>query len=108
MGDGDEQAAEIAEFEERIKQAEMPPDVEKEAMRELDRLRRIPPAAAEYTVAPQIFVNGEHIGGCTELFDAFGEGRLQQMLKESGVEIVAAEGVDPYSFLPKWLHPRAS
>jgi cysteine synthase A len=57
---------------------------------------------------PQIFVNGEHIGGCTELFDAFGEGRLQQMLKESGVEIVAAEGVDPYSFLPKWLHPRAS
>jgi cysteine synthase A len=57
---------------------------------------------------PQIYVNGEHIGGCTDLFDAFGEGRLQQMLKESGVEIAATEGADPYSFLPKWLHPRAS
>ncbi|GAB4324290.1 MAG: endopeptidase La [Candidatus Sumerlaeia bacterium] len=51
LGEGDEQQAEIAELEQRIKKAKMPPEVEKEAMRELGRLRRIPPAAAEYTVA---------------------------------------------------------
>ena len=55
---------------------------------------------------PQIFVGGEHIGGCTETLDAFNEGRLQELLVRNGVAITAADGVDAYSFLPKWLHPR--
>ncbi len=55
---------------------------------------------------PQIFVGGEFIGGATDLFDAFKEGRLQRLLAEHGVSIEAAEAVDPYGFLPTWLHPR--
>jgi cysteine synthase A len=55
---------------------------------------------------PQIFVGGQHIGGATETFDAFNDGRLQRLLGESGIEIEQDGKVDAYSFLPKWLHPR--
>ncbi|MEE8370703.1 MAG: pyridoxal-phosphate dependent enzyme, partial [Sphingomonadales bacterium] len=55
---------------------------------------------------PQIFVGGELIGGCTEVFDAFKEGRLQKMLGASGISLEKGVDVDPYSFLPDWLHPR--
>jgi ATP-dependent Lon protease len=51
LGEGDDQAREIGELRERIEAAGMPDDVKKEAMRELDRLAKIPAAAAEYTVA---------------------------------------------------------
>jgi cysteine synthase A len=55
---------------------------------------------------PQIFVGGEYIGGCTETFDAFKQGRLQTLLQSSGVAYQRRDGLDPYSLLPKWLHPR--
>ncbi|MDN3720541.1 glutaredoxin domain-containing protein [Roseibium salinum] len=31
---------------------------------------------------PQVFIGGRHVGGCTETFDYFREGRLQRMLAE--------------------------
>jgi len=55
---------------------------------------------------PQIFVGGEHIGGCTETFDAFNAGKLQKLLQDNGVAFKAAKNVNAYSFLPTWLHPR--
>jgi cysteine synthase A len=55
---------------------------------------------------PQIFIGNHHIGGCTETFDAFNDGRLQKLLQGSGIEIEQEGEVDAYSFLPKWLHPR--
>ena len=55
---------------------------------------------------PQIFVGAHHVGGCTETFDAFNDGRLQQLLSQSGVEVKPRGAVDAYSFLPKWLQPR--
>ena len=55
---------------------------------------------------PQIFVGGEYIGGCSETFDAFNEGRLQKLLEASGVAYDRSKKADAYSFLPKWLHPR--
>ena len=55
---------------------------------------------------PQIFVGNEYVGGCTETFDAFNEGRLHKLLEEHGITIEQAERIDAYSFLPKWLHPR--
>ncbi len=51
LGEGDEQAREIEELRQKIEAAGMPEDVKKEAVRELDRLSKMPAAAAEYTVA---------------------------------------------------------
>ena len=51
LGEGDEQAKEIEELREKIEAAGMPEEVKKEALRELDRLSKMPVAAAEYTVS---------------------------------------------------------
>ncbi|HEY4671528.1 MAG TPA: endopeptidase La, partial [Gemmatimonadaceae bacterium] len=51
LGEGDEQAKEIEELRSKIDAAGMPDPVRKEALRELDRLAKMPPAAAEYTVS---------------------------------------------------------
>jgi ATP-dependent Lon protease len=51
LGEGDEQAKEIDELRAKIDSAGMPEGVRKEALRELDRLSKMPVAAAEYTVS---------------------------------------------------------
>jgi ATP-dependent Lon protease len=51
LGEGDDQAREIEELRQKIEAAGMPEGVRKEAFRELDRLSKMPVAAAEYTVA---------------------------------------------------------
>jgi ATP-dependent Lon protease len=51
LGEGDEQAKEIEELRAKIDAAGMPEPVKKEALRELDRLSKMPVAAAEYTVS---------------------------------------------------------
>src|SRR3954467_10277847 len=50
-GEGDHQTKEIEELAEKIEAAGMPEAVKKEALRELDRLSKMPVAAAEYTVS---------------------------------------------------------
>ncbi len=50
LGEGDEREEEIREFEEKIKKAKMPKDVEKEAKRQLKRLSKMHPDSAEATV----------------------------------------------------------
>jgi ATP-dependent Lon protease len=51
LGEGDDQTKEIEELREKIDAAGMPELVKKEAVRELDRLAKMPVAAAEYTVS---------------------------------------------------------
>ncbi|MFQ6117339.1 MAG: endopeptidase La, partial [Candidatus Bipolaricaulia bacterium] len=48
---GEDERPEIKELEEKIKEAKLPPEVEEEARRELERLAEIHPSSAEYTVA---------------------------------------------------------
>ena len=55
---------------------------------------------------PQIFIGGEFMGGCTDTFDAFREGQVQELLDKNQVDYNREIQVDPYSFLPTWLHPR--
>jgi len=50
LGEDDPQSAEIAELERNIAEAGLPEEAAREAARELDRMRRMPPAAAEYSV----------------------------------------------------------
>jgi ATP-dependent Lon protease len=50
LGEEDEQAIELEEYRTKIAQAGMPEEAEKEALRELSRMEKMPPQAAEYSV----------------------------------------------------------
>jgi ATP-dependent Lon protease len=51
LGEGDDQTKDVEELQQKIDAAGMPEPVRKEAQRELDRLSKMPVAAAEYTVS---------------------------------------------------------
>jgi cysteine synthase A len=55
---------------------------------------------------PQIFVGGRALGGCTETFDAYKDGRLQKLLQDNGVAFDRAKKIKAEALLPNWLHPR--
>ncbi len=50
LGEADERAEEINEIKEKIAKAKMPPDVEKEALKQLNRLEMMHPDAAEASI----------------------------------------------------------
>ncbi len=50
LGETDEQTVEVEEYRQKIEQAGLPEEAYKEAMRELKRMEKMPPQAAEYSV----------------------------------------------------------
>jgi ATP-dependent Lon protease len=50
LGDSDSTGAELAELKKAVDEAGMPPEVEEQARRELNRLERMPEQAAEYSM----------------------------------------------------------
>ncbi len=50
LGEKDERTAEADDYREKLAEAEVPEEVEKKALKEIDRLEKMPPAAAEAVV----------------------------------------------------------
>ena len=46
-------------------------------------------AYANWPTIPQLYVNGEFVGGCDIVLEMFQEGELQSMLKEKGIPVTA-------------------
>jgi cysteine synthase len=63
-------------------------------------------ARTTWKTIPQIFVGGEFVGGCTDAFDAWRNGRLPALLAKHNVAHQGELAGNPYAFLPTWLHPR--
>lgn len=70
------------------------------------KIRAALTARTSVSTIPQVFVGGEFIGGATDVFDAYKQGRLQELLDKNHVAYDRDLKVDPYSFLPTWLHPK--
>jgi len=86
-------------------------DLDSVAYQENDRggrIRGVLQARTGEKTIPQIFVGGRHVGGCTDLFDAFKSGQLGEWLREAGVSADHRPELDPYSLLPQWLHARGA
>jgi len=86
-------------------------DIDSVALQQGDMGTKIRAVLKERTgtpTIPQIYIGGTHIGGCIDLFDAMRSGRMQQLLDAAGVAYDRQVHLDPYSLLPKWLHPRKS
>jgi cysteine synthase A len=86
-------------------------DIDSVAFQERDMGTKIRAVLKDRTCSPtipQIYIGGKHVGGCMELFDAMHGGRMRQDLDDAGVEYDQNADIDPYGFLPKWVHPRKS
>ncbi len=55
---------------------------------------------------PQVFIEGEFIGSCTEVFDATINRKLFQKLSAAKVPYNQVLDIDPYTLLPGWIQSR--
>jgi Cysteine synthase len=53
---------------------------------------------------PQIFIAGEYVGSCIEVFDAVNNRSLYRKLDKAGVAFNKVIDLDPYTLLPGWMH----
>ncbi len=72
------------------------------------KMRAVLKAHTGSPTIPQVYIGGEHLGGCTDLFDAMRSGDMQRRLDAAGVDYDRTVTLDPYTLLPKWMHPRAA
>jgi len=59
-----------------------------------------------WNTLPQMYINGEFIGGCMDLFEGCKSGELQARLDAANISFNKTVKTDPTNFLPTWLHPR--
>ncbi len=57
---------------------------------------------------PQVFVAGEHLGGCVETLDAWNDGDLRRRLERLDLPFEGEAKVDAKTYLPNWLHGRSA
>ncbi len=55
---------------------------------------------------PQIFIGGEFVGGCIDVFELLKNGELHTRLRAHQIPFDPAATANPYDLLPKWLLPR--
>jgi cysteine synthase A len=70
------------------------------------KMRAVLEKTNDWNTLPQIYIGGEFIGGCTDLFDRYLEGEIGQLLDAKRITYDRETQVDPYKMLPGWLHPR--
>src|SRR5881296_788181 len=110
LGDADDRTQEIETLRRKIETAGMTEEASKEALRELDRLAKMPPAAAEYTVArtyidwlvsmpwQQETADYVDIAGARGILDEDHEGVekiKERILEYLAVKKIRASGKDP-------------
>jgi len=110
LGDADDRTQEIDTLRRKIETAGMTEEAGKEALRELDRLAKMPPAAAEYTVArtyidwlvsmpwQQETADDVDIAGARAILDEDHEGVekiKERILEYLAVKKIRASGKDP-------------
>src|SRR5690606_5288067 len=61
------------------------------------KIRAVLAARLGVPTIPQVFVGGEHVGGCTETFDAMRAGDLQARFRRHGVAFDERVDIDPYT-----------
>ncbi len=86
-------------------------DIDSVEYQENDRGVKIRGALGERVGAPtmpQVFIAGEHVGGCTEVIENFQNGALQSSLERNEIDYDKSVEFDAWSLLPQWLHPRKS
>ena len=70
------------------------------------RIRNAVRARTGVATIPQVFIRGEFVGGCWEVFEAAKAGELQRRLRNASVAFNEAAPVDLPSLLPKWLNTK--
>ena len=70
------------------------------------KMRQVLDKQNNWKTLPQIYLGGEFIGGCTDLFDGINDGRFAELMEKHQIPYDKSMKVDPYSLLPGWLHPR--
>jgi cysteine synthase len=72
------------------------------------RIRRAVAARTGVNTIPQIFIGGDFIGGCSDVFTEESNGVLEGRIERLGVTYIRKEGLDSTSLLPNWLARRES
>jgi len=71
-----------------------------------NRVRKVLSADLGIQTIPQIYINGEHIGGATDLFEIYRQGELARRLEAADISFDTGAAPDVKTLMPRWLQPR--